>query len=61
MKRSHAMMNRIVDLLMNKKLSIDIVESFAFIISYALAHGEHDLPYEKLATLLQLIKDERLN
>jgi hypothetical protein len=61
MKYHPALLNRLVDLLMNKKLSIEIVESFAFIIAYALHHRLHDLHEDQIMTLLSLLDDNHLN
>jgi hypothetical protein len=61
MKHHPEWINRLVDLLMNKKLSIEIVESLAFILSYALHHHVHDLNEDQLATIIALLNSNDLN
>ena len=61
MKHHPEWFNRIVDLLMNKKLSIEIVESLAFILSYALHHHVHDLTDDQLATIIALLNSNDFN
>ncbi len=57
-KVSDWLQRRLIDLLSNEKLSLELIESFAYVIAYAIEHEFHELSEKEKAALLAAINGE---